>query len=359
MSSVLKTVVVGEGWAAMGALARVLSETQEESGHEIHWVSGSGGRVISPFASIESTQGAILLEELCAQLDLSLGERVEGISFVREFRNRSFREPAWIKGVDLEEKRSIRAVELWAPETALVPVEEVRWEPSLVEIEEQVRERLLGHSRIRRIAGVPVEGFKVDSGVVSGVLFGSGEELAADRVIYADRWSSLGRLSGLPKALPFMRGRDPMGVLQVIFNHASSIRPEVQEGFFATLNRDSGDAQDRQVFGHFYREGQESIWTTAVTPEEGEDNHLVAKRLRKMKQSLEKMFAQSEWAPGEFSATIKNEQVRFEEGVILSSGEIPLQPVKMEKGAQALSGIEFVTDGYGVGPALVQTLGQA
>jgi hypothetical protein len=352
MKSAPKTVVVGEGWAALGALARLLQDSREGSGGEIHWVSGSGGRVISPFASIESAEAATLLEELCAGLDLSLGERVEGSSFVREFRNRSFREPAWIKGVDLEEKRSIRSVELWAPETALVPVEEVRWELSLVEIEEQVRERLLGHSRIRRIAGVPVEGFKVDSGRIQGVVFGSGEELAADQVIYADRWSSLSRLTGLPKALSLMRGRDAMGVLQVIFNHSSAIRPEVQEGFFATLNRDSGDTQDRQVFGHFYREGHESIWTTAVTPEEGEDNHLVAKRLRKMKQSLEKMFANSEWAPGEFAATIKNEQVRFEEGVILASGDIPKLPIKIEKGAQAISGIQFVTDGYGVGPAL-------
>ena len=345
-------VVVGEGWAALASLARLLRETEGE----ILWVSGSGGRVTPAFASIESEAAATALEGLCSQMDLSLGDRVEGRSFVREFRNKSFREPAWKKAADLAECRESRSVELWGAETALVPVEEVRWESSLVEIEEQLRERLMSHERIRRIAGVPLEGFKVQDGRVVALLFGSGEELACGRVIYADRWSQLGRLTGLPKALAFMRGREPMGVLQVVFTHVEALRPEVREGFFSVLNRDSGDKHDRQVFGHFYRAGRESVWSSVVTPEEGEDNHLVAKRLRRMKQALEKMFAQTEWAPGEFAQTIKNEQVRFEEGVLLASGELPDEPIRLARGAQALDGIEFVSDGYGVGPALLAAL---
>jgi hypothetical protein len=193
--------------------------------------------------------------------------------------------------------------------------------------------------------------------VLKAVNFGSGEELVTSRVVYADRWSQLGRLSGLPKPLSFLRGRDSMGVLQVVFGHTKEMCPEVTEGFFATLTRDSGDTQDRQVFGHFYRGGSESVWTSVVSFEEGEDNHWVAKRLRKMKQTLEKMFSESEWAPGSFAETIKNEQVRYEEGLLICGGDLLLAPVLLEKGAQAVSGVEFLTDGYGVGPALLQSYG--
>jgi hypothetical protein len=71
-----------------------------------------------------------------------------------------------------------------------------------------------------------------------------------------------------------------------------------------------------------------------------------------MKQALEKMFAQSEWAPGDFALTVKNEQVRFEEGVLLSSGDAPNAPVRLD-------GIEFLTDGYGAGPALLAAFAES
>jgi hypothetical protein len=154
-----------------------------------------------------------------------------------------------------------------------------------------------------------------------------------------------------------------MGALQAVFTHSVPMLSGITEGFFAVLNRESGDSQDKQVFGHFYKGGLESVWTTAIAPEEGEDNHLIAKRLRRMKQALEKMFGGSEWIPdgmnGEFGRTIKNEQVRYEEGFVLSSGDVPTSPLRSEKGAQACRGIEFVTDGYGVGPALIQILGES
>ncbi len=355
-----QTVIVGEGWAALAALVSCLKDGTATESAPVLWLSGSGGRVIPALPAIEGHQAAELLEGMMEFLDLPVGPRVAGVSFVREFRNKSFREPAWQKGSELAEKREIRGVELWAPECALVPVDEVRWELSLVEIEELVRTRLMQHPAIQRRAGIPVEGFRFEGGEVRAVLLSSGEDVEAAKVIYADRWSGLGRLSGLPKGMPFLKGREPMGVLQAVFTHSVPMLPQITEGFFAVLNRESGDSQDKQVFGHFYKGGLESVWTTAIAPEEGEDNHLIAKRLRRMKQALEKMFGQTEWVPegfgGEFGRTIKNEQVRYEEGFVLSSGTAPDAPLRNEKGAQAIRGMEFVTDGYGVGPALVQVL---
>lgn len=355
-----QTVIIGEGWAALAALVGCLTDGTVTESAPVLWLSGSGGRVVPSFPSLESHEAAEILEGVMEFLDLPIGPRLAGASFVREFRNKGFREPAWQKGAELAEKREIRAVELWAPECALVPVDEVRWELSLVEIEEQIRTRLLQHPAIQRRAGIPVEGFRFEGGDLQAVVLSSGEAIEAARVIYADRWSGLGRLTGLPKAMDFLKGREPMGVLQAVFTHANAMLPQITEGFFSVLNRESGDSQDKQIFGHFYKGGLESVWTTAIAPEEGEDNHLIAKRLRRMKQALEKIFGQTEWIPeglgGEFSRTIKNEHVRYEEGFILSSGTAPEAALRNEKGAQAIRGIEFVTDGYGVGPALLQVL---
>jgi len=352
-----RPVVIGEGWAALGALIRELARgVREPEAAPILWLAGSGGRAIATLPSIEGDEAATLLESAAEFLDLPLGPRVAGTSFVREFRNRSFREPVWSRKDSAPEQRKVRSAELWAPEAALVPVDEVRWESSLVEIEEQLRERLLQHPGVKRLSGVPVEGFKVLDGAVKAVMLASGDEIETDHVIYADRWSQLGRLTGLPKAMGFLRGREPMGVLQAVFTHSTPLLSDVTEGFYSALTRESGDAQERQVFGHFYRGGSESVWSSVISPEEGDDNHLIAKRLRRMKQALEKMFAESDWVKGEFGATIKNEQVRYEEGIVLSEGEAPEAALTLSKGAQSLRGIEFVTDGYGVGSAMLQCL---
>ncbi len=140
-----------------------------------------------------------------------------------------------------------------------------------------------------------------------------------------------------------------MGVLQVLFSHHEPVRPELCESYFATLNRDAGETEDRHLVGHFFRGGLESIWSTVISSEEGEDNHTIAKKLRRMKQALDKMFSQTEWSSGEFTLTIKNEVVRYEESIIFGAGKIPQKPNS--------KGIEFVTDGYGVAGALEQIYG--
>ncbi|MEN9723545.1 MAG: hypothetical protein RJB38_1531 [Pseudomonadota bacterium] len=364
-------VIVGDGWAALSAVAEALglgkeTHTSQLPQARVVWVSGTGGRVLAAVPSVEGEAVAAHIEALASALGVETGERISGGSFLREFRNRSFREPVWNKAHSLEEKRERRSVELWKAEVALAPLEEVRWTRSLVEIEEDLRERLIAHPGVTRREGLPLEAIEfaeelsvneVESGAqdhanASVLVFASGERLTADRIIYADRWSKLSAINGIPKVLAWNRGREPMGVLQVLFSHAQPMRPEVTEAFFTTLNRDAGETEDRHVFGHFFREGRESIWSTVISQEEGEDNHLITKKLRRMKQALDKMFSQSEWTSGAFEATIQNEQVRFEEQLVFAHGTAPLKPQKLKKGRHADFAFEAITDGYGVSAVL-------
>ncbi|NDD92563.1 hypothetical protein EBZ37_10805, partial [bacterium] len=317
-----RLVVIGDGWAALAALVQAIEKQSNDS--SIFWVPGSGGRVLSAAPSVEGESGALAIEHMAKLLNVDIGARASGTSFIREFRNKSFREPVWLKGIEIADQQQRRAAELWRAESTLVPACEVRWSKSLVEIEEEFRASLMNHPAIQRREGVPVEGFELVGNKATALIFGSGERLEADHFVYADRWSRLGQLSGLPKNLTWNRSRDPMGVLQVIFSHHESIRPEIQEAFFSAMNRDSGDNEDRHVVGHFYRDGRESIWSSIISSEEGEDNHAIAKKLRRMKQALDKMFSQSEWTSESFDRSIKNETVRYEESIVFGEGEAPV-----------------------------------
>jgi hypothetical protein len=350
-----RKVIIGEGWAALASLVAALEKRDE--GDSLFWVPGSGGRVLSTTPSVEGEAAAAALEHMAVVLGVDLGERVAGVSFLREFRNKSFREPVWNKGADATAQRERRTAELWKAENALMPVSEIRWSRSLVEIEEEFRAKLMAHPAIQRREGVPIEGFEMVDGRAVAVLFGSGEKLEADEFVYADRWSRLPGLSGLPKPLSWNRSREPMGVLQVVFTHQESIRPEVNEAFFTTMNRDSGETEDRHVVGHFYREGRESVWSTVISPEEGEDNHAIAKKLRRIKQALDKMFSQTEWSAAAFEKTIKNEHVRYEEAIVSGHGHAPVKPHHAGKGNRHDQSLLFVTDSYGTASALEQVFG--
>jgi len=351
----MRKVVIGEGWAALAALVSAIEKSQE--GDAIFWVPGSGGRVLPASPAVEGEVAAAAIERMAGLLEVELGARLPGPSFLREFRNKAFREPVWNKATGDEERREIRAVELFKAENALAPVSEIRWARSLVEIEEEFRAKLLAHPAVRRRDGVPIEGFELSDGHAVAVLFGSGEKLEGDEFVYADRWSRLAGLSGLPKAPSWNRGREPMGVLQVHFTHGEAIRPDVHEAFFSAMNRDAGETEDRHVIGHFFREGRESLWSTVISPEEGEDNHAIAKKLRRIKQALDKMFSRTEWSPGDFEATVKNEQVRYEEAILFGHGERCTKPHHAGRGHQHDRSLEFITDGYGPSAALEQVFG--
>jgi hypothetical protein len=326
-------VVAGDGWAALACAGFLAAR-----GEEVRWIAGTGTRILPPLPSFEP-EAAPIWKALAAAVGIDCGEAEEG-SYLREFKNKAFREPPWAG--DVEETRGA----LWGLEAQLVNPQEARFEWSSAELEEKIREALAAAAfpGLRRIEGIALQGVGAEGGKIKAVTLMSGEEIECERLIFADRWSTLPKLQGLPKGLPFTRNREAMGILQATFTHEIEAEGEVpREGFLGALNRESGDQFDRHAWGYFSSNGQRSFWTLGLTSEEVEDNHEIGKRLRKLKSAFERMFATQ-------ARKIRDEQVRFEETMIFSTGEPLAEAVKLPQ----LSNIEFLTDGYGPSASMRQ-----
>jgi hypothetical protein len=346
-------IVIGNGWSALGAVGFLALKNEK-----VTWITGTGGRIRAPMPTLEASnqcRGLELWSELARGLGIEVAQPESG-SFLREFRNKAFREPAWTKAPSPEERKQVMDEMLWAPERMLTSLFEARLgDLTLGELEEQIRARLSDgeFAGIKKIEGVPVQGFRVDGGRACAVVLSSGEEIEGARIIYADRWSLLPALQGLPKGLAFTRRRDPVGVLQASFTHEFPVGIGLKEGFFGALHKEAGEEFERHVWGHFSSDGQRSFWTLCLSQEEVEDNHEIAKRLRRMKGALDKMFTGTAWVPEgktEFMSNVRDEQVRFEEAMIFAGGDAPLEPISVSK----IEGLHFLTDGYGPSSALHQ-----
>jgi len=341
------SVVVGDGWAALGAVGFLAQD-----GREIRWIAGGQSRLMAPCQSIEAGVGAWVWKELASRMGVPTGALQLG-SWLREFRNRSFREPAWVHAPTLAARNEVKEEMLSGCENRMTGALEARFDSSLFEIEEQIRLKMASFPNVRRVEGVPLTAILAGPSGVRAIVLASGEEIACNRVIYADRWTDLGSIEGLPKPLDFVRGTESLGVLQASFTHRSPMAAGISETFFGALQREAGEESTRNVFGWFSPDGMSSQWSVCLTAEESENNHEIAKKLRRIKQSLEKMFGTSDWLPEgskDWQSNVQDERVRFVETVLFASGKVPTAPIRLPQ----LAGVEFATDGFGPTEALAQ-----
>ena len=354
-----KNLIIGDGWAALGAAGFLA-----QSGQETIWLAGTGARLIPPLPSLEVGKGVAVWKALADRIGVETGEARRG-SFIREFRNKSFREASWVKAPTPDTRIEVRDEALWAPEARFAGAFEARFEMSLADLEERIRLLVLAHPNLKRMEDSEIQEIKAFDAVSSqssekssassrvAVLLGSGDTIEAERVIFADRWSSLLTIQGLPKGLPFLRSRQPVGALQAMFTHEAPIGEALQEGFYGASHKDAGDEMTRNVWGHFFSEGRKSVWTLFLEAEEGEDNHEIMKKLRRLKQALDRMFVGTAWLPegkADFMATVQAEQYRFEDAIVYCSGTSPAEPVTLSK----LPGMFFLTDAYGPSRSMEQ-----
>jgi hypothetical protein len=368
-ASKIHTVVIGDGWAALATVGFLVQDQKS-----VAWVTNTGARMFSALPSLDAGAGAAghrgieIWHRLAKGFGLDLGEPTTG-SFLREFRNKAFREPAWTKAPTPEAREEVVIESLWSPERTLVPLFEARFTLSLNEIEHRIRQLLVGDSEegapyralIRRVDEIPVGSFKIEGEKILGVVLGSGEEILAERVIYADRWDALPRIQGLQKNLPFIRGHEPASVLQAVFGHEQPVGQDLPEGFFGALHKESGEEFERHVWGHFSSDGAKSYWSLCLTGDEVEDNHQIGKKLRRLKTALDKMFTGTSWLPegkAEFMANVSGEAVRFHEGVVFSkkekTGKAAIAESDEPVTLASAQGLQFVTDGFGPSRALIQ-----
>lgn len=333
-------VVVGNGWSSLGAVGFLSAR-----GEEVLWITGASTPMQSPLPSLEWGSGIAAWAALARNLGIETGEPRMG-ALLREFRNKAFREAHWTKAPTPEDRREVRDECLWLGERHLAPAFETGFDLSLPELEERIRALLCENESIVRMDGVPATALAPGENGETRVVLASGESVSGKRVIWADPL--------IPKEFaPELRGRAPMSAIQALFTHESPIDLPALQGYYGNCHRESGEEFARSVWGCFLDGGKRSLWTLLLSPEEVEDNHEIAKKLRRMKQTIDRMFASSEVLPDGktvLTATVSAEQVRFSAGAIFSEGEPIVEPVRVAE----LPGACLLTDGYGPSLALAQ-----
>jgi hypothetical protein len=339
---VKQVAVIGNGWSALASVGFLVS-----SGINVHWITGSGARVLFPLSSMEWGPGVHIFRELIRKFNIECGDLQTG-SWLREFRNKAFREPNWIKAPTPEARMEVRNELLWPPEYRIAGVFEAHWNGlTPAELEEEIRQKLQndGYTNLSKVDGVPVQGlFPSQQGCT--VRLATGVEIQCEQVIYADRWSLLIGMDGMPKSTGLLRKREPMGVLQASFSHEAYQHDGPLQSFYSVLHRSGANELERRVWGHFSSNGSKSIWTLCLAPEEFEDNHEIAKKFRRLKGTLDKMFQGSDLIPAgkqDFVSTVLDEQVRFEEEAIFADSEVVEEPIQLTEAPSLV----FLTDGYG------------
>ncbi|OFZ00500.1 MAG: hypothetical protein A2070_09625 [Bdellovibrionales bacterium GWC1_52_8] len=284
-------------------------------------------------------------------------------NFLREFRNKAFREPAWTKASTPEGRIEVREEYLWAPERRIAGVFEARFEVTLPEIEDKVRAELLDGSRacLTRIDDLPILAVSLKDGRVDSVTLGNGQILECSYLVYADRWAAIRTIQGLPvtlqQAISTSRKREPMSVIQASLTHSAPLALGVSEGFYSLMNKEAGEDTDRHVWGYFSSDGLKSFWTLCLSRDEVENNHEIAKKLRRMKAALDKMFAGTSWLPEgktDFMSTVLSEHVRFEECFLFSESTFDEVKKEVEPLVAQLQNAAFMTDAFGPAIALHQ-----
>lgn len=325
----VQDVVLGNGWSALGVLSQSL-----QMGRKALWLTGTGSHYFPLLPVLSGNEAAEAGQKIFSIIQRE-GAILEGC-WVREYRNKAFHIPRWVQ--DSEERENF-----WEAERGWLQVEQMRWEGRhWVEMESDLRQLLESSELIQKESHTVLQKITPTESAWRLEL-ADGRQVSCQNVWIGDRLHALHEVEGIPRPIAFFRGRSPHGVLQVVFSHAKAQEFGWEEAIYAPLGREAGESVQRHVWGYFFDQGQRSVWTVVIAPEEAEDNHQVAKKLRKVKQALDKIF------PG-FLERIDSEQVRYEEGSLYTSGKPVREPVAMP----GMPGVFLMTDGYGPSLALLQ-----
>ncbi|MCM0607144.1 MAG: hypothetical protein KA715_13725 [Xanthomonadaceae bacterium] len=349
-------IVVGDGFSALTSV--LLSLENIETCSNVVWISGTGSRLVPPTNSIDMGKGALMLEKLMQIYGMDSEGLIRG-KFLREFRNKSFREPVWNAAPTPDFKRESLLEWVSDGEMHLVSLFEVKFNESLLEVFEALRSIALKHDRVKRYEGFPVKKIENAHGQYA-VTLANGETVYGESMIYADRLSSLRDIETAMviqvdgkklKPLELERKCDARSVLQIEIEHKTPIGSKVNEHFFTALHHESDDTYNHQVWGYFTEDGKRSIWSVVLAPGDADDNHQISKRLRRMKQALNKTFSEG-WLPEgvqTFTDIISKENVRMEDAILFSKVEPFDSPLMIECEAGK---IPLFTDGFGMSFAI-------
>ena len=315
-------IVFGEGSAAVFLISQLVKQ-----GESVIWASGSGAKIlpVMPYVKSELALGA-LLDSQKLITDEVFAHPVECGIFHRVFRNKGFKLPTWKKTANLEAQKQAFEEMVWAPEQAYLGVQELRIAGlTPAKVEQDLRELFENHAQVKRVGSAPVVEVEVfEKG--GKIQFANGVIAEFKQFYFCD---SLTELKAIPKLFAILKHQmgnvkssNLMSALQVVFHHKESLNTFIESGLVVPMNRDSGDDFDRDVLGYF-AEPNKSVWTVFLQASECEENHEIMKKLRKMKQALNKAFDGPDFMPEgyrEFMGTVEKEQVRLEASFLAVNG---------------------------------------
>jgi len=347
----LPVLVYGESSAAVFLISQLIKNNES-----VIWATGSGAKLlpVMPYVKSELALGT-LFDARKLISDEIFAHPVEKGVFHRVFRNKGFKLPSWKKTSDFEAQQQAFEELVWAPEQSCVGVQEIRISGmNPAQIEQQLRQAFETHPRVKKIAATPVLELEVyEHGGKIQFANGQGE---SERITEFKQFyfcDSLTELKMLPKLatvfkhqLANVKMSDRVSALQVVFHHSEPLRQEIDTGIVIPMNRDAGETFDRDVLGYFV-EPTKSVWTVFMQMDEIEENHEIMKKLRKLKQSLNKAFDSPEFLPEghtDFMSTVQREQVRFEEGCLMTEGSF--------RESEANPDFAMITDAFGFTQAL-------
>lgn len=341
-------LVFGEGSASVYLIAQLIKH-----GESIVWVKDSGSQVwpVMPYVKSELALGALIDSHQALTSEVFASPIEKGTAH-RVFRNKGFKMPGWKRSSNLEAQQQAFEEMVWAPEQAYLGVTELRVAGlSTFKIEQELRAALEIHPSVKKVEMAPVVEFEVyENG--GKVQFTNGVITEFKQVYYC---GPLAELKAIPKLSTVLKHQvskaktsSAVSVLQVMFQHSEPLLQTIEAGLVIPMNRDSGETFDRDALGYFV-DPTHSIWTVFLQADEIEENHEIMKKLRKLKQSLNKAFDSPDFLPNgkkDFMATVEKEQVRFEAGFLVIEGEY--------KPSSANADYVLLNDSFGLTYALEQ-----
>ncbi len=357
----LPILVVGNTSVAAFAVMQALQSSKKNgalSGSSpespgVIWAKGSGHGWMPLMPAVHSEKA---LSVLFSAIDFLGWEPnanpVETGLFHRVWRNKAFKLPVFKRGITLDAQEEALDALLWGPEKTQVSVREYRVGGLLLTtLLRALREKCSAYPGLTVIEEHPLVDLSFADGQIGKAKFSHGKEVEFSRIFYGDRFSDLKTIPELAisaaPALTHIRSSEFVGLLQVYFDHPTFTPPVLDTGLMIPMSRDTGEQLDRNVMGFFTDNGS-SVWSAFITLDEGEDNHAIMKRLRKMKQALAKAFDQPD-----FMAAVTKERVVFEPRAIVAEGKVQnqyLSPrVRVFTEITGLSrGLEMIADEFQV-----------
>jgi hypothetical protein len=313
MNSNAPILVYGEGSSSVFLIHELIKRNER-----VVWVAGSNAPILPLMPHMKSEKALSALTSAADSLAMSYGNKIERGFCHRVFKNKAFKLSNWKKASE----------QTWLPEHSCLGEDECRMEGlNPVLIEEKLRASFDTHPLITRVERAPVLEFEIfeEGGKIQ---FANGMLTAFKRFYFCDDPAALKAFPKLQTVFKNrMKGIRPssrVGALQVVFHHSVPLKQGITNGLVIPMNRESGETFDRDVLGYFV-EPTRSIWTVFLNPSECEENHEIMKKLRKLKQSLNRAFEGPEFLPEgkkDFLSTIEREQVRFEESALFTEGDL-------------------------------------